>query len=85
MPSRVPVEEIKRGCATLRELALQSGRDPSSVEVLAFGQAGQFRDRAAIEELEKAGVSRATIWLTQTAGDAAMAEMEAIARHVLPG
>jgi probable F420-dependent oxidoreductase len=84
MPGRVPVEEIRRGCATLRELAEQAGRNPMSLEVMAFGGPGQFRDRAAIKEMEEAGASRVTIWLTQTGGEAPLAEMEALARQVLP-
>ncbi len=84
MPGRMSSEEIRRGCATLKELAEQAGRDPMSLEVLAFGGPGQFRDRAAIKEMEEAGASRVTIWLTQTAGEAPLAEMEALARQVLP-
>jgi probable F420-dependent oxidoreductase len=84
MPTRTSAEEIRQGCATLKALAVQAGRDPRSIEVVAFGQAGQFRDRAAIEELEGAGASRVTIWLTQTVGEAALAETETIARQVLP-
>jgi probable F420-dependent oxidoreductase len=84
MPGRVSVEEIRRGCATLRELAEQAGRDPMSLDVMAFGGPGQFRDRAAIKAMEEAGASRVTIWLTQTGGEAPLAEMEALARQVLP-
>jgi probable F420-dependent oxidoreductase len=84
MPGRVSAEDIRRGCAELKELAEQAGRDPNSLEVMAFGGAGQFRDRASIEEMEKAGASRVTIWFTQTAGEALLAEMEEIARQVLP-
>lgn len=83
MPSRVPVEEIKRGCATLNELAEQAGREPRSIEVLAFGQDGQFREREVIADLEAAGVSRVTIWLSPTEGDAALVAMDEIARQVL--
>ena len=84
MPGRVSVADIRRGCATLRELAEQAGRDPMSLEVMTFGGAGQFRDRASIKEMEEAGARRVTIWLTQTAGEALLAEMEELARQVLP-
>jgi probable F420-dependent oxidoreductase len=84
MPGRVSVDDIRRGYATLRELAEQAGRDPRSLEVMAFGGPGQFRDRASIKEMEEAGASRVTIWFTQTAGEALLAEMEEIARQVLP-
>jgi probable F420-dependent oxidoreductase len=84
MPGRVSAADIRRGCATLRELAEQEGRDPMSLEVMAFGSAGQFRDRTSIKEMEEAGARRVTIWLTQTAGEAPLAEMEELARQVLP-
>jgi probable F420-dependent oxidoreductase len=84
MPGRVSVVDIRRGCATLRELAEQAGRDPMSLEVMAFGAAGQFRDRTSIKEMEEAGARRVTIWLTETAGEALLAEMEELARQVLP-
>src|SRR5215813_1488717 len=74
MPNRTSVEEIQRGRTILNELAEQAGRDPRSIEVMAFGGAGQFRDRAVIQELEEASANRITIWLTQTAGDAALRE-----------
>lgn len=83
MPGRVSVDEIRRGCVMLRELAQQAGRDPMSLEVVAFGGPGQFRDRVAIKEVGEAGANRVTIWLTQTSGEAPLAEMEAIARQVL--
>jgi probable F420-dependent oxidoreductase len=77
------VEEIKRGRAVLNELAEKAGRDPQSIEVLAFGQPGQFRDRQAIEDLEKAGVNHATIWLRRMEGNEALAEVEELAERVL--
>ena len=49
----------------------------------AFGASGQFRDREAIKDLEKAGANRVTIWLDNTEGTAALAEMDEIARQVL--
>ena len=84
MPNRTSVDEVRHGRAILNELAEQAGRDPRSIEVMAFGGAGQFRDRMVIQELEEAGANRVTIWLTQTAGDAALIEMEEIAQQVLP-
>jgi probable F420-dependent oxidoreductase len=83
MPNRIAVDDIRRGRNTLNELAEQAGRDPTSLEILAFGFSGQFRSRTAIEELADAGANRVTIWLDQTAGDAALAEMDQIARQVL--
>jgi len=82
MPNRVTAEEIRRGRHTLNELAGQAGRDPQSIEVLAFGFSGQFRSRAAIQEVAEAGANRVTIWLDQTTGEAALTEMDQIARQV---
>lgn len=82
MPVRASIEEIKNGRATLDELAKQAGRDPHSITVLAFGFPGRFRERAEIQELEKAGVDHVTIWLTNE-GEGAVNEMEELARKVL--
>ncbi len=83
MPSRASVEEIRQGRETLNELTEKAGRDPQSIEVMAFGRPGQFRDRAEVKDLEKAGVSRMTIWLTQTEGSGTIAEIEELAGKVL--
>ncbi len=83
MPNRIAADAIRRGRHTLNELAEQAGRDPKSIEILAFGFSGQFRSRTAIEALADAGANRVTIWLDQTAGDAALAEMDQMARQVL--
>ena len=82
-PNRSTAADMKRGRETLNELAAQAGRDPRSIQVVGFGGLGQFRDRAAIAELEEAGVNGVTIWLTRTEGDEAIAEMEEIAAAVL--
>ena len=83
MPNRASVEEIKRGRETLDDLAQRAGRDPSSIQVMAFGASGQFRDREAIKDLEEAGADRVTIWLDNTGGAESLREMEEIARMVL--
>ncbi len=83
MPNRASVDEIQRGRETLNELAERAGRDPSSIQVMAFGASGQFRDRETIKDLEQAGANRVTIWLDNTSGTEALREMEGIARQVL--
>src|SRR2546428_9040562 len=83
MPVIASAEEIQRGRAVLRELAQKAGRDPQSIQMLAFGQPGQFREREEIKALEKAEVNHATIWLTQTEGSGAVAELEELASRVL--
>ena len=83
MPVLSPVEEIQRGRAILNELAQKVGRDPKSIQVLAFGQAGKFRTRDEIKALEKAGTNHVTIWLTKSETKEAVAELEQLAREVL--
>ncbi len=84
MPNGASIEEIKAGRATLKELAVKAGRDPGSIELMAFGGSGQYRNKAAITELEEAGASRVTVWLDHTEGDQSLREMEEIAKQVLP-
>jgi hypothetical protein len=50
---------------------------------VGFGHAGHFKSRAQVQELQEAGAHRVTIWLEQTEGNGALAEMEAIARQVI--
>ena len=83
MPVLSPVEEIHRGRAILNDLAKKVGRDPKSIQVLAFGQAGKFRTRDEIKALEKAGTDHVTIWLTKSETKEAVAELEQLAREVL--
>ena len=82
MPVRAKAEEIKEGRAVLTELAKKAGRDPQSIEVLAFGFPGRFRTREELDNLRQAGVSHVTIWIN-TDGDGALAELEELARGVL--
>src|SRR5215813_5407817 len=84
LPTGASVEGIQRGRATLNELAKQAGRDPQSLDVIAFGQPGQFADREEIKALEKAGISHATIWLRRVKGNEVITELEELARRVLP-
>ena len=83
MPVLSPVEEIQRGRAILNELAQKVGRDPKSIQVLGFGQAGKFCTRADIKALEKAGTDHVTIWLTKSETKEAVAELEQLVREVL--
>ncbi len=83
LPTGVSVEGIQRGRATLNELAKKAGRDPQSLDVIAFGQPGQFGDREEIKTLEKAGISHATIWLKRMKGTEVLAELQELARRVL--
>jgi len=82
MPVRFKKDELREGRATLDELAKKAGRDPRSIQVLAFGSAGRFRTKEELRELEQAGVDHTTIWLTVD-GQGALKEMEELAREAL--
>ena len=82
MPTRVSVEDVLRGRAILDDLAEKAGRDPRSIEVTAFGQPGDFRDRSDIRQLEESGVNRVTFWF-KSEGDGDLEAIEEVARQVL--
>jgi probable F420-dependent oxidoreductase len=83
LPTGVSVEGIQRGWATLNELAEKAGRDPHSLDVIAFGQPGQFINKQEIQALEIAGIPHATIWLRRAKQDDVIAELEELAHLVL--
>ena len=83
MPNRTSPDEIRRGRNTLSELAEAAGRDPNTVQIVAFGHAGSFKSREAVEETLDAGANRVTIWLEQADGEGALAEMDEVARKIL--
>ena len=84
VPTISSAEQIRRGRATLNELAAQAGRDPRSIPIFAFGGPGQFRERAQIDELVQAGADHATVWIKSTTKAEALTELEELARAVLP-
>ena len=63
--------------------ARKAGRDPASIQILAFGSPGQFKDRQDAKDLELAGANRMTILLETTEGPQAIREMEEVARRFL--
>jgi len=83
LPTAGSLEDIQRGCATLNELAEKAGRDPKTIDVIAFGQPGQYGDRDEIRALEKAGISHATVWLRRPKENEVITELEGLARRVL--
>jgi hypothetical protein len=80
MPTRSTPELIKQGRAVLNELALEAGRDPKSIEVMAYIAPP---DRAQLQALAEAGADSAVLLLTSTPEAAALAELEQIAKAVL--
>jgi probable F420-dependent oxidoreductase len=80
MPTRATPEDIKRGRATLDELADAAGRDPHSIQIMVYGEAG---DRDTLKRFEDAGASRVTVRLPTTEGEAASIELERMAAQLL--
>jgi len=84
LPTGMSLDAILRGRETMTELATQAGRDPKSLDVIAFGAPGKFRTREEIAPLEKAGISHVTIWLRRMAKNEVIGELEELARILLP-
>jgi len=81
MPVGVSLEEMQHGRETLNELAVQAGRDPRSIQVVAFFAPP---DPAAIQALEDAGADAALIALETAGEQEALAKLEEMAQTVLP-
>jgi alkanesulfonate monooxygenase SsuD/methylene tetrahydromethanopterin reductase-like flavin-dependent oxidoreductase (luciferase family) len=79
MPVGVSLEEMKQGRETLNELAVQVGRDPRSIQVVAFFAPP---DPAGLQALAGAD---AALTALETAGEQeALAKLEEIAQQALP-
>ena len=79
MPTAATPEQIAAGRAAIDELAEASGRDPSTINVTAFGQPA---DRAVIDQLEAAGANRVIIRIPDTTSEQALEDIESIAAAV---
>ena len=82
-PDFVDHKEIKQGRKQLNDLAEQAGRDPASIQVLAWGGPGQYRTRAELDALEEAGANRTTIWLQSNTESGALEELAELADRLL--
>jgi hypothetical protein len=80
MPTRATPEEIKNARATLAELAAEAGRDPRSIQITVYGEAG---DRDLVKRFEDAGADRVIVRLETTEGEAALKALERMAQHLL--
>jgi probable F420-dependent oxidoreductase len=80
MPTRSTPELIRQGRAVLNELAAEAGRDPRSIEVMAYIAPAE---RARLQALAEAGADSAVMVLTSAPEDAALAELELLAQKVL--
>jgi probable F420-dependent oxidoreductase len=76
MPTRATPEDIRRGRATLDKLSEAAGRDPHSIEIIIYGEAG---DRDLLKKYEQAGATRAIVRLPTTEGDGALTDLERMA------
>ena len=83
IPSRVSAKEMKQGRDILDGLAVKAGRNPGSIQIVAFGHPGRFRDRGSIGELEDTGIDRVTVWLDHATNlDEAFREIDQLAREL---
>ena len=83
LPIHSDPEVIRNGRTTLDRLATEAGRDPASIQIYAMGTEGAFRDRGQIRALEDAGANHVVLWMQRTQGEAALAELEELARELL--
>jgi probable F420-dependent oxidoreductase len=79
MPTRATPEDIKKGRATLDELAVAAGRPPDSLEITVYGEAS---DPGMLKRFEEAGASRVIVRLQTTEGEAALSELERMAKQL---
>jgi probable F420-dependent oxidoreductase len=79
MPTRATPEDIKQGRATLDELAVAAGRPPDSLEITVYGEAS---DPGMLKRFEEAGASRVIVRLQTTEGEAALSELERMAKQL---
>jgi probable F420-dependent oxidoreductase len=80
MPTRATPEDIKHGRDTLNELAAQAGRDPGSIQILAYGMPA---DRELLKAIEEAGADEIVVSVASAEESLALADLERIAQAVL--
>ena len=71
---------MKRGRASLDELAEAAGRDTESIQVSVFGQAA---DRDLLSQFFEAGADRVMVRLETASQEESLANLEKIAEAVL--
>ena len=80
IPSRITPEQVKRGRATLDELAAAAGRDPGSLIISVFGQEA---DRELVGRFEDAGADRVIVAVPTANEEESLADIERSAEAVL--
>jgi probable F420-dependent oxidoreductase len=81
MPVGVSLEQIKHGREALNELAAQAGRNPRSIQIVAFFVPP---DPEALKAFEDAGADAALVALETSGEKEALRKLEEIAQRVLP-
>jgi probable F420-dependent oxidoreductase len=79
MPTRATPEDIKRGRAMLDKLCEAAGRDPRTIDITVYGEAG---DPDMLKKFEAAGATRVIVRLATTEGDSALSELERMAAQL---
>jgi alkanesulfonate monooxygenase SsuD/methylene tetrahydromethanopterin reductase-like flavin-dependent oxidoreductase (luciferase family) len=80
MPTRSTPELIRQGRAVLNELAVEVGRDPKSITVLAYIAPAE---RTVLEALAEAGADAAVVRFESESEAAVPAALEQLAGQVL--
>jgi probable F420-dependent oxidoreductase len=80
LPIGATPEHVKKGRATLNELAAAAGRDPNTIDVTVSGVPC---DREAIQQLGASGANRVVIRLPSTVSQEALTDLEKMAAQVL--
>ena len=80
MPTRATPEDIKQARATLDELASAAGRHPASIEITVYGEVW---DPEVLKRFEEAGANRVIVRPQTTEGEAALSELERMAKQLL--
>lgn len=80
LPVLRTVDQFAEGVREISEMAEQAGRDPAKLDFTVFGGNGQWRSKAELDALGKAGANRVVIWLNEDKGDAILRELDAVAK-----
>ena len=80
MPTRSTPELIRQGRAVLNELAVEAGRDPKSITVLAYIAPAE---RPVLKALAEAGADAAVVRLDGESEPAALTQLEQLAQQIL--
>jgi probable F420-dependent oxidoreductase len=76
-------EQFADGVVKIKQLAKAAGRDPAAFDFTVFALEQQFRTKAEIQALQKAGANRVILWILQPELKSIMKELDDLARTVL--